>query len=165
MQAGWGEMHDEATRQAWEDGPFAKILRDAAADRQQKAAEAAARPALSAAVFVDEHVSRDSVERLALAHLVESAPDRAEGDALLREYARSQLRKTFRGVDWDHFDDLAFGPRLRQPPLPRPLGDGRDRPAPCRKPRAKAPSMSPRRRVDPPLTPFPGWLMDSAAAG
>lgn len=156
---------DDATRKAWEAGPFAKILRDAAADRRKKEAEAAARPALSAAVFVDENVSRDSVERLALARLVESAPDPETGADMLRDYARSQLRKTFRGVDWEHFNDLAYGPRLRQPSLPKPVGNGRDWAPPRRKPRPKEPVAFPRRRIDyAALTPLPGLPAYAAKA-
>lgn len=161
MQAGWGKMYtqaaDEATRRAWEAGPFAKILRDAAEDRRRKEAEAAARPALSAAVFVDENVSRDSVEREALRRLTESAPDALIGEEMLRDYARSQLNKTFRGIDWGHFNDLAYGPRLRQPSLPKPVGNGKDWTPPRRKPRPKEPVAFPRRRIDyAALTPLPG---------
>lgn len=147
---------DEATRKAYDAGPFAAVLRGAAEDRRRKAAAAAARPPLPATAFVDEDVSRDAVEREALAHLAETAPDADAAEAMLRAYALRRLRATYRGVDWDHLDDLVHGPRLRQPSLPRPVGSGRDWQPPLRKRAPKAPAAVPRRRIDyAAMTPLP----------
>ena len=151
---------DAQTRAAWEAGPFARILRDAQADkeRHQREAQERSRRLQNAAVWVDEDVSRDPTERGALAHLVESAPNREFGELLMRHYAQSRLRETWRGVDFEHLEQLSaegLAPRTRQPPLPKPVGDGQDW---RRWPRKRS---RPVRRAlcaeAPRVLPLPGW--------
>lgn len=151
---------DPATRAAYEGGVFARIRREAEAERERKRQEAAARKPLSAAVFVDEDVSRDSVEAGALAHLMETAADREAGERAMREYARTVLRQRYGAIYWllQELADpaLADTPRCRQPSLPPPVGDGRDW---CRRPKKRSRrTPATRRRFDfAQMAPFPGW--------
>lgn len=114
---------DEATRAAYEAGPFAAVLRGAAEDRKHKAAEVAARPASDALRYIDDDVARDNTERAALAALIEHSPNRIEAERELEYIASRTLRNQWRGIDWAWLDFLN-GPRMRQLPLPTPVGNG-----------------------------------------
>lgn len=144
---------DPATQAAYDGGIFAKILREAAEDRERKRRDAAARPPLSAAVFVDDGESRSSAESLAITHMLETAPDAAAGAALMRDVARARLRESmpaFWLLEELANPALAATPRTRQPSLPPPVGDGQDwrkpprkRRAPTARPRVERPVMRP----------------------
>ncbi|MBK9122822.1 MAG: hypothetical protein IPM16_06830 [Chloroflexi bacterium] len=144
---------DPATQAAYDGGIFAKILREAAEDRQRKRQDAAARPPLSAAVFVDDDDCRSSAESLAISNMLENAPDAETGAAMLREVARARLRESmpaFWMLEELANPALAATPRTRQPSLPPPVGDGQDwrkrprkRRAPTARPRVERPVMRP----------------------
>lgn len=156
---------DPATRAAYDSGPFAKILREAAADRERKRAEAALRP-MSAAVFIDDDAAASSVEVQALQAARDSAADADMGAQAVEAIARQRLRARFAPLLQQYpawlaaeMDDpaLAATPRTLQPALPPPIGDG----VPWSKPRKRRhPGKSPhaRREVDySAMRPFPGF--------